>query len=388
MREKEHIFCSDVKIPEIVMQKAETAFREIKMEDEGIMKHNKKANLMHNKKRKVWRSQAAAAACVCLIAAGGISAVAAVHHFWSPGMKGTIQATEEQQQVLTDQGVASVLSEIDSYENMAVTDGNVTVTPETVIADDKFAYISFSVKGYSIEENAEPGFDKVNVYLGDDPNVEQSCVNMSASFYDGIVSSETGGPVYDDGSSVEYSDDGATISHYVNQDGSMEYVIQMSVVNENDSLLGETVHIELKDLGVLVKAECDVALEGEWNFALNLPSVSSATNITIGKSVPDTVFELDSMEMSPVSVKLNYSVNGEVEIDQDDNGVPEFCGIVMKDGTRYPYLGNGGMTGYTDDTMKTAYVLSTFDRVIEVDQVMSLLMRTTPGADFVEIPVK
>ena len=66
--------------------------------------------------------------------------------------------------------------------------------------------------------------------------------------------------------------------------------------------------------------------------------------------------------MSPISIKMNYIVNGEVNIYQDGNGVPNFCGVVLKDGTRLPYISNGGITGYTDDTMAFAYTLSTFDR--------------------------
>lgn len=115
---------------------------------------------------------------------------------------------------------------------VSVTDGTITVTPETVIADDIFAYISFSVSGYSIGDNEEPCFEFVDTYLGNDPMSEDSWVNMSASFYDGLVS--------------------------------------------------------------------------------------------------------------------------------DENGVPHFCGVVLKDGTRLPYLWNGGGTGYSDTAMSTAYALGPF----------------------------
>jgi hypothetical protein len=61
--------------------------------------------------------------------------------------------------------------------------------------------------------------------------------------------------------------------------------------------------------------------------------------------------------------------------------------VVLKDGTRIPFLANGGSTGYTDDTMSEAYEWSGFDRVISVDQVDALLIRTEGNDELVEIPV-
>ena len=73
---------------------------------------------------------------------------------------------------MTNQGIATVLSESENYENLAVTSGDVTIILETVIVDDKFAYLLSSVKGYSIESGMEPGFGTVDTYLGDDPQAE------------------------------------------------------------------------------------------------------------------------------------------------------------------------------------------------------------------------
>lgn len=43
MRE-EHIFSEDIEIPDIVMQKAESAFEKIKMEESGVMISRDKFN--------------------------------------------------------------------------------------------------------------------------------------------------------------------------------------------------------------------------------------------------------------------------------------------------------------------------------------------------------
>ena len=42
MKKKKHIFSEDIEMPDIVLQKAETAFSKIKLEDQNIMYHSKK----------------------------------------------------------------------------------------------------------------------------------------------------------------------------------------------------------------------------------------------------------------------------------------------------------------------------------------------------------
>lgn len=55
---------------------------------------------------------------------------------------------------------------------------------------------------------------------------------------------------------------------------------------------------------------------------------------------------------------MNYAVNGEPKFHEDENGVPDFCGVVLTDGTRLPYIANGGMTGYTDEGMTSAFAIN------------------------------
>jgi hypothetical protein len=370
-------FKQDVEIPEIVMQKANDAFSRIEREDKMSMEH-KKQTARH------FSGKAVAAAAIGILAMGSVTAIAATHHIWSRGMNGTLQATDEQQQVLTEQGVASVMQEQEAYEQLAVTDGNVTIAPETVIADERFAYLSFSVSGYILGEGVEPGFESVNVCQADRDAVD-SGLSMSGSFYDGIITDENGSPVYDDGSELEANEAGETIAHYADADGNLEYVIIAMVSDEEDTLPGKTIHVDFRNLGTVYKADYENAVDGSWSFDIELPDVSAAKTMQIRQDVPGTVFTLDNIELSPISMKLNYSVNGEVSTSEDENGVPDFCGVVLKDGTRIPYLANGGSTGYTDETKKEAYVWSCFDRVIDAEQVASLLLRTESGRDMVEI---
>lgn len=386
MKEYTDIFAQDIEVPDVVLRKMDDALACIKTEDNKAMENIKK---MKSKKRRnrLFRGQVAAVASVCILVFGCITTVAAIHHFWSRGMQGTIQATDEQQQVLSEKGIATVLTERAGFEELAVTVDEVTITPMTVITDDKFAHISFCVEGFVAGENIEPCFESTDAYLGDNPNAEDACVNMGSRFYNGIVTDENGKLIYDDGTPLEINEEGDFISHYSDENGNLEYVVSVSVADYADSLLGKTLHVNLKNIGTVYKTEYTNVMDGNWNFAIDLSDVSSATYCHVDKNIDDTVFMLDSVELSPISIKMNYFVNGEVNIYEDENDIPDFCGVVLKDGTKLPYLGNGGMSGYEDETRTRAYVLSAFDRVIEPNEVAAVLLRTKEGMDMLEVPI-
>lgn len=385
MTDQKNIFAKEIEIPEVVMRKAEDAFAGIREEGKDMMAENNKMDVKkRSRSGRAFRNRVAAAACIGIFAVSGVTVAAAAYHLWGRGMQGNLQATEEQQRELIDQGYAEVMEEEENYEEMAVTVGKVTVKPVTVITDGQFAYLSFAVDGYSIGENMEPCFEFVNAYSGDNPDALEGRLNANSSFYDGIVSDGTGAPVYDDGTPIAFDESGNIITHYADEDGTLEYVVTLSSPDPDASLLGKTVHVDFKNLGNVYKAEFTGDLEGEWNFEITLPGESAAQKMPVGRVVEGTAFTVDSVEISPVSIKVNYSVNGEVTTyeDEDEDGVPKFGGVVLKDGTRAPYLGNGGRSGYTDESRTGAYVMSTFDRVIEPEEVEAILLQVEAGGDF------
>lgn len=381
MKKNSNIFQEDIKVPEIVLQKADEAFAGIQTEGRSTMKKN---NQTENRKHTFWRNPAAVAACTCIIVAGSVTAGAAVHHVWSRGMQGAVQATDTQQKELTDKGAAVVSKEQKDYSKLAVTDNGITITPETIIVDENFAHIAFSVKGYDLAEGDEPGFDDWNIGVKD--GKEGSSVQAYGGFYDGIVSDENGNPVYEDGSSLKEDEQGQIISHYVDEDGNLEYVASIGVADWKDSLLGKTIVCKLKDLGTLYKTRFTLAQEGNWDFEIKLPDVSTASNIKVAKGIENTPFTVDDVELSPISIKINYSVNGEVTFKEDTNQVPQFLGVILKDGKKISFLGDAGGTGY-NEAMTEAYTLSSFVQVIEPDQVQAIILRNDDGEQ-IEIPIR
>lgn len=379
--DEKKILQEDVELPEVVLSKANHALEMVRQEETENMAADNQKNSKKNTRRI--KSQVAAAAAVCVLAVGGVSAVAAIHHNWGRGMSGNIQATDTEQQKLTDDGVAVVYPEKEEYEALKVTNNGVTIVPDTVIVDAQFAYLSFTISGYNLPEGEEPGFEDVNI-TSDDMGI-----NMSGGMYDGIVCNEEGAPVYEDGSELKFTDSGDIVNHYYDENGNLEYFIQAHIAEAGDTMLGKTVKVDFKNLGSLHKTEFTDGVEGDWNFEITLPSVSSAKEFDVNKAIDGTSFTLTKLEISPVSLNATYTTDNAPEANQDDLGVPCVKGVVLKDGSRLPYLTDGGSIGYTDDSKTEAYNILGYDRVIDVDNVKALIISPTGNtSDTVEVDIQ
>lgn len=376
--DEKKILQEDIELSEVVLNKANHALEMIRQEET----ENMAANNQNRKNARRIKSQVAAAAAVCVLAVGGVSAVAAIHHNWGRGMSGNIQADDTEQQKLTDDGVAVVYPEKEDYEALKVTNNGVTIAPNTVIVDAQFAYLSFTISGYEVAEGEEPGFEDVNI------TSDGMGIDMSGSMYDGIVSNEEGAPIYEDGSELQFTDSGDIVSHYYDENGNLEYFIQAHIAEAGDTMLGKTVNVDFKNLGTLYKTEFTDGVEGDWNFEITLPSVSSAKEYDVNKAIDGTDFTITKLEISPVSLNATYTTDNAPEENDDDLGVPCVKGVVLKDGSRLPYLTDGGSIGYTDDSKTEAYNIFGYDRVIDVDNVKALIISPKDGAATVEVDIE
>lgn len=381
--EEKKILKEDIELSEVVLKKASHALESIRQEETDNMTDNKK----NNKYRKTsgrMKTQVAAAAAVCVLAAGGVSAVAAIHHNWGRGMNGNIQATDTEKQKLTDDGVAVVYPEEEDYEALKVTQNGVTIVPDTVIVDAQFAYLSFTISGFNAPDNEEPGFENVSILSSDGKGI-----NMSGGMYDGIVSSEEGLPVYEDGSELECTDSGEVVSHYYDENGNLQYFIQAYIDTADDTMLGKTVNVEFDNLGTMDKADFTGSVDGTWSFDIKLPGVSSAKKFDINKPIDGTSFTITELDISPISLKASFTTTDTPEEKEDELGIPHIKGVVLKDGTRLPYLTDGGSIGYRDDARTEAYNVFGYDRVIDVDNVKALIISPTDNtADTVDIEIQ
>ena len=372
MREERNVLNSDVEIPEVVLKKADDALAQIRESTKLVRKAKKESRFQGGFRY----AQAAAIACAVLVGAGGITVTAAVvHHLWSRGMQGNIQATEEQQKDLAEQGM---VTEGPDLSNMEVTSEGITVKPTELVADGHFVHVAFQIAGYDLADGEEPCFEEVRVYTGEDENAEDGWVNMSGSFYNGIIANNNGEPVYEDGTPLESGD---FAEHYKAEDGTLEYVMTLykTDTDPEESLLGQTIHVLLKNLGTVKKAEFMNGIGGTWEFDIPVSGKDAAKSCELNTALENVNVTVRSAAISPISIRVDYEVTGELQTQEDDNGLPNVGGVVLKDGSKVLYLLNGGQSGYQKGSDTQAYLLATFDRVIDVDQVQSLLFRLHAG---------
>ena len=394
MSDKKIIFPEETELSEIVLNKTNHAFEMIKKEDIGYM------NKMNMKGSRFIKKQAAVIAGICILAVSSISATAAIRYYWSRGMNGNLQASDTEQRELTENGIAKVYREDTDYQSLAVTNNGITIVPDTIITDGRFAHMSFRISGYDIADREDPGFERVNVYQGEDSENPGSRFDMGGRMYNGTIPDENMKAIYDDGSPLEFYEDGSLIRHYTDSNGDMEYIINISIGNQNDSLLGKTIHVELKDMGISSyvfdseepRVEFITKVEGNWNFEIVLPDVSSIRDVEVGQEIEGTVFMIDRVSISPISMRIDYSVIESAEITGDAPEIPTVLGVVLKDGTRIPnLLSGGGGSGYTGLDRTAAYQYNSYYRVIDADEVAALIVlpyhkdeKTDPR---IEIPI-
>ncbi len=425
---------TDVEIPEVVQDKAKAAFdkiraaggEEINRKEEHLKKESIKKegrgkgtgtyqeyhgqlqkknvkrkenseNMKKMQKKKLAKKKgfSAGKAAVLFLAAalacGSITTVAAYLR-WSRSLEEGMQVTEEQKvQLEEEQAVAFAMQEC--------TKQGVKITAEQSITDNYFSYIVFRVEGYELAEGAEPAFERMDVSVDGKDDF-----NYTASFYDGLVTGPDGKAANADGSPLE-EDEYGNIGHMVMKDGSMEYVVMLHS-DVRGYFVDKDIHVELHNLGTVAKAEyLGSAIEDTWTFDWNLKGKDSMEEYRMQELLGDSGATVKKVELSPVSVYVEYDFPRQTVTEEgvNENGEsissdffeepPMFMGVKMKDGTLYPWLQNGGSMGYGDGNTDTYLVNFAFDRVIDLEQVESLLfqkedvMGTPTEGNFYVVPL-
>jgi len=330
--------------------------------------------------RKGTKRSTIAAVIAAALAVGG-TAYAAVR--WNRGLEEGMQISQEQQDQLATENFAQTVGQ-------SVTDAGVTVSMDQCIVDNYFAYLSFNVTGYQLPEGAEPFIEETNVSVDGNDGY-----TGGGKFYDGIVSSPDGSLVYADGSQLETDENGTAVTHYVQADGSLQYVWTVSAGMDKGALIGKPIHVELKNLGTVDRTgNFTPDVEGTWAFDFTLPGSSSAKDVELDASLGDTGATVSKAEISPVSlyVEMNFprqvemteyldDGNGQTEVYTQWQDAPALTGVRLKDGTLIPYIVDGGGAGYMEETGDTYIQRRGLNRVIDVQQVDALLFYKTPVED-------
>ncbi|MDE7339119.1 MAG: DUF4179 domain-containing protein [Lachnospiraceae bacterium] len=392
MREKDIMekMQSEVIIPDVVQERAELAFEKIRT------KEGKRVVKMRSRKRR-WKTMwiAVAAAVFAL----GTLTVCAAYLRWSKGLEAGLHATDEQKQLLEEGQYAAPLDNENSGNGEggsnsgdsgnssginnrdgrgSVTAGGVTITPQQSIVDRRFAWLSFQVEGYELEEGKEPCFQDVTVEVEGD---KEAILSQGSYFYDGIHRDEDGRAVYEDGSPAEGE-------IFVNADGYMEYIIMVDATQYGENgLIGQNVHVEFTGLGTVYKAEYFPDLEAVWAFDFTLKGSDEVRALSLSEPLGDSGATVIYAEISPVSIYVNYDFpmqeeeiegigeNGEPITSTTFVEVPPVVGVRLKNGTLLSYITNGGVEGYLDESHEIYTESYALDRILDTDQVDALLFK-------------
>lgn len=395
-RDTMSVLQSDIVIPEIVQKKANMAFQKIR---ESIAIDGKEqTNTRTDQKRKPRMKKRGMIIFVAaaVLALGSITVLAAYQN-WSKSLSEEFRISEEQKKELQEEGAVA-------FAMQSQTQNGVTVTAQQSITDNYFAHLSFRVEGYDLpkdaqENYAEPCFEYINITVDGGHDY-----NMSGSFYNGLVAGPDGRVVYADGSPIDYDAPGS-LERYVQEDGSLEFLITLSNAKKG-YFLNKEVSVEFENLGTVHKAEYlkEHEVTGKWRFQWNLQGTGSMKEYTLNEPLGDTGATLIKAEISPISIHVEYNfpyqTYTEMGFDQDGNPIeseqfveaPPLAGVKLKDGTLYQYLCAGGAEGYRSDDRNTYIGTYANDRIIDTDEVAYLVFRKKidelySESDFYYVPV-
>lgn len=383
------ILQEEIVIPEIVQEKANAAFAAIHQEAAGNTKDKQKPNNTGNIQRsrkhrkKIIATAFAAALAVCTATAG-----AAVFMNWSSGLEKELRVTEEQKQTAENSGLAS-------FPGMSVTDAGVTVTVQQSIVDNYYAFLSFKVEGYTVPPGIQPGFDGFYV------EVDGQGVTSGGSFYDGLIEGDDGKAVLADGSPIPEDENGNWLLDYTQEEGSLEYRLNLSGVGVVDTLLDKAIHVTFANLGYETEkaGSLHTEVEGTWEFEWVLQGDDSIYLTECNEPLGDTGATIIEAEISPISIKAIYDFPREEitetgyntyqeEVDGEMRQVtepfehttytepPQLVGVKLKDGTLLSHLYMGpGQQGYISKESTQYISMFAIDQILDVDEVQSLLFQ-------------
>lgn len=357
-REKIEILQKKAEIPEVVREKMQLAYGQIRQEKrihEGMETQNE-----DSRRTVISRKKIAIILAAATLSLATVSVAAGVYIRWSEGLKEKLQLTKEQEEQLEETGAAE-------STGTSCTSQGITVTALQSITDQNFSHLAFSVKGYSAETKEQPEFEQVIV------KVDGKEVNVSGSFQN---FGEEDMPVYQ------------------KADGTMEYLMQIDV-NEENGLAGKKIQVILENLGTVNKqAEFVSEVKGTWTLGWELAGTQEEEGLAVNQTIGDTDTVVKSIEVTPLSLTIHYDMPRKKITKQSygDDGVttwetyeePWFLyGFRMKDGTIRQMVFQSQEQGYDDETTEAYTVKYATDQIVEAEQISSLLY-VKPGGNVQE----
>lgn len=362
----------NIAIPDIVQEKTNFTLQQIQSE-----RTHKTMERRNRKWKTIWLPIAAAVLTL------GTTVCAAVYVQWSRGLETQLQVTEEQKQMLEEEQITAPLDD-------SVTENGITVTALQTIVDSRFAYLVFKVDGYVVEDGVQPDFEYTTFTV----NGRNDYDLLMGHFFDGLQIDDNKKFFYTDGSPAIENADGSIVRKYVDENGSMEYMMLLMSPDENESFIGKSLRLKFYNLGTVDKAAFTPDIDATWTFDFTLQGSDKVRNCKLSETLGDSGATVIEAEISPISLHVTYDMPYKrTAIDSiDENGqasksytflnAPYLTGVRLKDGTLLTGLTGGGWEGYSDGNDKLYQAVFATHSIIEPEQVDALLfIKSYPEGD-------
>lgn len=254
----------------------------------------------------------------------------------------------------------------------SATSNGVTVTADAIIGDAANVKIVYTIS----RDDGKP-FD----FSGGNYSAASMGFESPGSFIDGTRGMAGGAYFYDADPT----------------DNKVQYVEEWNVdVDGGESLIGKTVHVDLRDLKVYSADDNAGKLlaKGEWKLDFKVNYEDAGVSIGEGTKIKQGGMDatIDKATISPVAFTIEYSVNGLLEdsgnaesgqeTEERQGALESFCNqdyvFTMKDGSKIE-VSNASSSMNRDEVggreiIKRGFF---FDQIIDVDQVASVTVNGT-----------
>ena len=305
------------------------------------------------------------------------TAVAAGVISWRRGLEDRLRVTED---------VKAAYEESDLFEHpgLTVSRNGIDMTLEECIVEPSAAYLSFRVKGYRPELHpGEPDWERPwfrDVEVDVEGLGDRYCY-IEPLFFDGL----DGWGMAADGTGPEDS-----APCYVNEDGDMVFILHLRCDAEDFSFVGKRIHARMTGLGVTSSAtgRLKEEAEGEWVFDWTMKGTGRHRTLT-GLNLPlgETGAVLESLELSPLYVRMTLQAPRPAAPSEEEIGAPWFRGVRLEDGTVYDELAGRGWADWADETGTDYRQMWTLHRIIDPDRVTCLRFDTGEGTEVIEVRI-
>lgn len=269
-------------------------------------------------------------------------------------------------------------AETNPDEVLSVTDQGITVTAVQSIVDNYGAELTFRIEGFDLPEDRDPwafwdvAIDGSRDFFG----------SMGAGFFDGTTQNAEGKRVYvSNGQPVAHRNDEfqSVILEYVAADGSMEYTISFSFLDNSGAYLGKEIAVHFNGFGVdsLEKAgEPEKLVEGNWDLHWTLTgadNVENSVTITPNVEIGDSGVTLLEAEIGQKTIRTVYQLDHDWDGWKVLENLPhDLAGVRMKNGEMIVVAPGGGDYRRMEEEHICENEYRTFGNLLDISQVESL----------------